>query len=88
MNKGMIKNLIKNTEIGAQFFSDCIYYCISQVNNNFKLFIIIAFIKELLVSQLCVITLIRNENIETFTTIFNYFYEKYKFAPKKMTVDF
>ena len=87
MNKEMIKNLIKNTEIGSQFFSDCTYYCIPRINNNFKLFIIIAFNKEILVSQLCVLALIRNENIETFTIIYNYLYEKYKFVPKKMTVD-
>ena len=52
------------------------------------MFIIIAFNKEILVFQLCVIALIRNENIETFTTIYNYLYEKYKFTPKKMIVDF
>ena len=32
MNKEMIKNLIKNTEIGSQFFSDCTYYCIPRIN--------------------------------------------------------
>ena len=73
MNKEMIKNLIKNTEIGSQFFSDCTYYCITRINNNFKLFIIIAFNKEILVSQLCVIALIRNENIIIFMKSINSF---------------
>ena len=58
MNKEMIKNLIKNTELGLQFFSDCTYYCIPRINNIFKLFIIIGFNKEILVSLLSVIALI------------------------------
>ena len=33
MNKEMIKNLIKNTELGSQFFSDYTYYCIPKINN-------------------------------------------------------
>ena len=74
MNKEMFKIFIKNTEICSQFFSDCTYYCIPRINNNFKLFIIIAFKKDKLISPLCLITLIRNENIETFTTIYNFIY--------------
>ena len=83
----MKNNIISNTQKGSQFFSDCTYYCIPRINNNFKLFIIIAFNKEFHLTQLCVIALIRNENIETFSTIYNYLYDKFKFNPPKLTVD-
>ena len=63
MNGEMKDNLINNNSKGFQFFSDCTNYCIPRINNNFKLLIIIAFNKDIYASQLCVIALIRNENV-------------------------
>ena len=83
MNEEMKNNIISNTQKGSQFFSDCTYYCIPRINNNFKLFIIIAFNKDYLATQLCVIALIRNENIETFTTIYNYYMINLNLNPEK-----
>ena len=83
MNSEMKDNLINNNNKGFQFFSDCTYYGIPWINNSFKLLIIISFNKDIYSSKLCVIALIRNEKVETFTAIYNYLYQNFNFAPKK-----
>ena len=37
MNSEMKDNLNNNNNKGFQFYSDCTYYCIPKINNNFKL---------------------------------------------------
>ena len=87
MTKSMEENLIKNNNMHSQFFADCTYNVIPSQNKNFKLFILIAFNNEKQKTELCAIVLISNENVETFDVIYQYLYSKYKFQPKKITVD-
>ena len=55
-----------------QYFMDFTYYSIPINNSDYKLLLLIGFnIKEKL-SKLCMISIIRNENIETFSTILEY----------------
>ena len=69
--KGMSKNL-ENSNKMSQWFMDCTYYDIPRNNNQFKLFIIIGYNHEEKKTHLGALILIKNENIETFTAIFNY----------------
>ena len=38
-------------------------------------------------TELCSLVLLTNENVETFTNIYEYLIDKYNFYPTKMTVD-
>ena len=87
MTKSMEQNLIKNNNIHSHFFADCTYNVIPSQNKNFKLYILIAFNNDKQKTELCSIILISNENVETFDTIYQYLYSKYKFQPTKLTVD-
>ena len=76
-----MKNNLSNKNI-EQTFVDCTYYAIPNNNNNYKLLIIMGYDKTDKRSKLLLISLIVNENIETFSVIFNYIKTHYQFKPK------
>ena len=82
-----MKNTLKNKESISQWFMDCTYYAVPRNNNNYKLLLLIGFNKEENKTYLGAIVLLKNENIETFTIIFNYLQEKYGFTPKCINID-
>lgn len=86
MTKEMEQNIQKDNNI--QYFSDVTYYCIPPNQYKYKLFILLAFNKDLYKRILCNISLISNENIETFTTLLEYLKNKYQFNPSRVTIDF
>ena len=75
-------------EDNTQFFCDVTYYAIPPNQSKYKIFLLLAFNKKLYNSILCNISIIANENKETFITLFNFLKSKYKFIPKKITCDF
>ena len=66
---------------------DCTCYAIPVNNNNFKLLLIIAYNKIENKTKLCNISLIKNENIETFSKILEFLKKEYQFDPKIMKTD-
>ena len=86
MTKDMEDNIksIHNT----QYFVDVTYYCIPPNNKKYRLFVLLAFNKEKYHSTICNLSMISNENIETFYTIFDFLKNKYDFKPKNVTIDF
>ena len=74
----MINNIKINTEYKSQFLVYCTYYSFPRANNNYKLYILLAFNKSKNNSYLCCISLIQNENIETFKSIYEYLNKNYK----------
>ena len=87
ITKGMSKNLENSNKI-SQWFKDCTYYTIPRNNNQFKLFIIIGYNHEEKKTHLGALILIKNENIETFTAIFNYLDKNFGFKPKCINIDY
>ena len=86
MTDNMKKNLSNSEDIN-QWFMDTTYYAIPRRNNSYKLLLILGFnIKENL-TIIGSIILIKNENIETFSKIFEYLITKYRFSPKIINVD-
>ena len=71
-----------------QNFSDVTYYCLPPNNKKCRLFVLISFNKEKFYSTLCILSLICNENIETFYLILNFLKNKYNFSPINITIDF
>ena len=57
-------------------------------NKKYKLVIILAFNLDLYTTILCNISIITNENKETFVTLFDYLKEHYQFNPEKITIDY
>ena len=82
-----MKNTLLNSTKFNQWFMDCTYYAIPRNNNQYQLLLIIGFNKQENISYLGSIVLIKNENIETFTSIFNYLKTNYNFAPISINVD-
>ena len=82
-----MKNTLLNSTKFNQWFMDCTYYAIPRNNNHYKLLLIIGFNNQEKKSYLGSIVLIKNENIETFTCIFNYLKTNYNFAPISINVD-
>ena len=82
MTKEMENNLI--SEDNSQYFADCTYYAIPPNKSKYKLFLILAFNKKKQKSVLCNISIISNENKETFITVLNFLKIKYNFTPKIM----
>lgn len=70
-----------------QWFVDCTYYAIPRKNNSFKLFLLIGFNIKENKSVLGSIILIKNENEETFSSIFKYLNSKYSFYPEIINYD-
>ena len=82
-----MKNTLLNSTKFNQWFMDCTYYAIPRNNNQYKLFLIIGFNKQENKSYLGSIVLIKNENMELFTCIFNYLKTNYNFAPISINVN-
>ena len=82
-----MKNTLGNNNSISQWFMDCTYYAIPRNNNSYKLLLIIAYNKDEKKTSLGAIILLQNENIETFTSIFNYLESIYKFNPKCINLD-
>ena len=87
LTDSMKENIIKNINKKLQFFADCTYNVIPWQNKNFKLFVLIAFNTTANKTELCSLVLLTNENVETFSNIYEYLIDKYNFYPTKMTVD-
>ena len=81
----MENNLTNNNNI--QYFADTTYNAVPSTNKKFKLWVLIAFNKEVQHSILYCLALIKNENKETFLTNFEYLINKYKFYPKLIIID-
>ena len=86
MTDDMIKNI--KEEGNVQFFSDTTYYCIPPQCKSLKMWIMLSYNKKYNKFLICNISLIKNENIETFKSIITYLKETYNFNQKIMTVDF
>ena len=71
-----------------KYFSDCTYYCIPPQCKSLKMWILLAYNKILNKIIICNISLIKNENFETFDVIIKYLKIEYNFNPSIMTVDF
>jgi hypothetical protein len=85
MTKKMENNLTNNNN--TQFFADTTYNAVTYCNKKFKLWVLIAFNKEIQHSILCWLALIKNENKETYLTIFVYLNNKYNFNPELIIID-
>ena len=72
----------------TQYFSDITYYAVPPNKSNLKIFVLLAFNKNLYKTILCNISLIYNENKETFISIFNFLKNKFNFYPPKITIDY
>ena len=70
-----------------QWFVDYTHYAIPRKNNSFKLFLIIGFNIKENKSVLGSIILIKNENEETFSSIFKYLNSQYSFYPEIINCD-
>mgnify|MGYP002624394402 CR=1 FL=1 len=86
LTKEMEDNLI-NKNI-SQYFGDVTYYCTPPNKHKYRLFILMGFNKEKYKTVLCNISLICNENMETFKVILEHLKLKYNFHPNKITLDF
>ena len=86
MSKEMEEN-IKSPE-NTQYFSDVTYYCVPLNNKKHKLFTTLAFNKRKYHTVLCNLSMIQNENIETFYTVLEHLKNRYNFNPKNITIDF
>ncbi len=82
----MEKNII-DKDI-SQYFSDTTYNSVPYNNKRLKLWVLVAFNKRVQHTILCASVLLYNENKETILTILDYLYQKYKFYPEIMTIDF
>ena len=86
MTNEMIKNIKDDSNI--QYFSDTTYYCIPPQCKSLKMWILLAFNKNKNKVIICNITLLKNENYETFVTLINHLKNTYSFNPGIMTLDF
>ena len=79
----MGENLIDTNNI--QYFCDTTYNAVPYSN---KIWVLVAFNYKVQHSILCSLALIKNENKETFLTMYDFLEQKYKFLPNIITVDF
>ena len=86
MTKQMIENIANKNN--TQYFMDVTYYATPPNNQNFKILIILAFDNTKYSTVLCNISLILNENKETFFSVLEYLNKRYKFEPKNITTDY
>ena len=82
-----MKNNIKEKG-NIQYFSDCTYFCIPPQCKSLKMWVLLAYKKNLNKIIICNISLVKNENYETFDIIIKYLKSEYNFYPSIMTVDF
>jgi len=83
MTQQMGENLIDTNNI--QYFCDTTYNAVPYSN---KIWVLVAFNYKVQHSILCSLALIKNENKETFLTMYDFLEQKYKFLPNIITVDF
>lgn len=83
----MKKNL-SNIEDINQWFMDIIHYAIPRKNNGYKSLLILEFSVKENRTLLETIIFIKNDNAETFSDIFKYLNDKYKFNPKNLNKKF
>ena len=86
MTKQMIENIANQNN--TQYFMDITYYATPPNNQKFKILIILAFDNTKYSTVLCNISLILNENKETFYSVLEYFNKRYKYEPKNITTDY
>ena len=86
MSDQMERNIKKNDNI--QFFMDVTYYATPPNDNKYKLLVILAFNNELFKSVIYSLSLIQNENKETFVKVLNFLKIKYSWTPNKITIDY
>ena len=86
MNKKMIEYISDTTNI-LQVFCDTTYHALPCKSTHFKLWILVGFHKGIYKTVLLCISLIKNENEETFLKIFDYLKQRFKFEPKNITMD-
>ena len=70
MTDDMINNI--KLEGNIQYFYDTTYYCISPQCKSLKMWVLLAYNKDYNRILLCNISLIKNENYETFRMVINY----------------
>ena len=70
------------------YFAETIYYVTPTISKAYKIFTILCFYAKALKTKLYMLSLIFNENFETFYEIYNYIKNKYNFYPKYITIDF
>ena len=86
MNKSMEENIKLNDNI--QHFVDVMHYFSPPSKVKYKLFGILAFNQYKYKTILCNLSLIENENAETFITILAHLKNIYNFNPQKISLDF
>ena len=86
MTDQMEENIVKKENI--QYFFDVTYYATPPGIYKFKLLVILAFNRELFKSIIINLSLIQNENKETFVTILSYLKNKYNWHPNNVTIDY
>ena len=64
------------------------YYTTPPTKNKYKLFVILSFNKNRFCNLLCNLSLIENENKQTFISVLNFLKNKYNFNPHKISIDF
>ena len=85
MSQEMEININKKENI--QYFFDVTYYATPPGIHNYKLLIILTFNRELFKTIFINLTLIQNENKETFVIIFSYLKNKYNWIPLNATIE-
>ena len=86
MNKKLKEYIMDNKNI-LQVFCDTTYHALPCKSTYFKLWILVGFHKGLYKTVLLCISLIKNENEETFVKIFDYLKQRFKFYPNNITMD-
>ena len=86
MTKNMITNIINKDNI--QYFMDVTYYATPPNTSKYKLLVILAFNRDLYKSIICNLSILQNENKETFVTILDYLKNKYNWIPTTITIDY
>ena len=70
------------------YFMDVTYYATPPINRKYKLMVILAFNKDLFKSIICNLSIIENENTETFIQILKFLKIKYNWKPEKISIYF
>ena len=86
MTTNMETNIQKKNNI--QYFLDVTYYVTPPTNKKYKLFVLLAFNKDLFKTIICNLSIIENENKETFVTILEYLKVKYNWLPERISIDY
>ena len=86
MTTNMEINIQKKNNI--QYFFGVKYYVTPPTNKNYKLFALLAFNKDLFKTIICNLSIIENENKETFVTKLEYLKLKYNWLPGRISIDY